>query len=163
MEPSHTSKYEMDYYGTSKIDFMFWKGRWGMCSWRNVMMGRLRAMMVQSAPQHFLRNPTIGPTWKTMQRSMWRLAWHANKIRHSTRSKRACYNLCQFLKGCEKVCPWVSWYVYPHQGASMPSWWWWIDLARWHISFPPRIMPRPKRREGCSSPTCSSIMASQRT
>jgi hypothetical protein len=24
-------------------------------------------------------------------------------------------------------------------------------------------MPRPKRREGCSSPTCSSIMASQRT
>ncbi len=44
-----------------------------------------------------------------------------------------------------------------------PSWWWWINLARWHTSFPPRKMPWPKRREACSSRTCSSIMASQRT
>jgi hypothetical protein len=44
----------------------------------------------------------------------------------------------------------------------MPSWWWWIDLVRWHTSFPPRIMPWLKRQEGCSSHTCSNIMASQR-
>jgi ketopantoate reductase len=29
---------------------------------RNVMTGHLRAMVVQSAPQHSSRNPTIGPT-----------------------------------------------------------------------------------------------------
>ncbi len=45
----------------------------------------------------------------------------------------------------------------------MRSWWWWIDLARWHISFPPRRVPWPKRWEGCFSCTCSSIMASLRT
>jgi hypothetical protein len=45
----------------------------------------------------------------------------------------------------------------------MWSWWWWIDLARWHTSITPRKVPRPKRHEGYSSPTCSGIMASQRT
>jgi hypothetical protein len=40
---------------------------------------------------------------------MWRLAWLANKTKHSTKSKRACYNLCQFLKGCGKMCPYISW------------------------------------------------------
>jgi hypothetical protein len=34
---------------------------------------------------------------------------------------------------------------FPHQGDLMPSWWWWIDLARWHISFPQRMKPQPKR------------------
>jgi hypothetical protein len=29
----------------------------------------------------------------------------------------------------------------PHQGALMPSWCWWIDLARWHMSFPQRKRP----------------------
>jgi len=71
--------------------------------------GHLRAMVVQNAPQHSLRSPTIGQTWKTIQRSMWRLVWYANKIGHSTRSKRACYNLCQFSKGCGKMYPWISW------------------------------------------------------
>jgi hypothetical protein len=37
----------------------------------------------------------------------------------------------------------------------MPSWWWWIDLAKWHISFPSRIVPWSKRQEGCFSPTLS--------
>jgi len=71
MEPSHTSNCEMDYCGTSKIGSLSRKGEWGMCSWRNVMMGHLQAMVVQNAPQHSLRNPTTSPTWKTMQRSMY--------------------------------------------------------------------------------------------
>jgi hypothetical protein len=37
------------------------------------------------------------------------------------------------------------------------------QLARWRISFPPKIVPRPKKREGCSSHMFSSIMASQKT
>jgi hypothetical protein len=45
----------------------------------------------------------------------------------------------------------------------MRSWWWWINSTRWHTSFPPRIVPRAKRQVGCSSHTCSSIMASQKT
>jgi len=40
----------MDYCGISKIGFMFQKGGLGMFSWRNVMMGPLRAMVVQNAP-----------------------------------------------------------------------------------------------------------------
>ncbi len=67
----------------------------------------------------------------------------------------------QFLKGHGKVCPWISWLACHHQGVLMPSWWWWIDLTRWHISFPPRIVPWPKKREGCSSHMCLSIMTSQ--
>ncbi len=90
-------------------DIMFRKGGWKMCSWRNVMMGRLRAMVVQNAPQHSLRSPTINQTWKMMQRSMWKLVWHANKIKPLTKSKRVYYNLCQFPKGRGKVCPRISW------------------------------------------------------
>ncbi len=45
----------------------------------------------------------------------------------------------------------------------MPSWLWWIDLARWRTSFPLRMKQRLKKRGGCSFPTFSSIMASQRT
>ncbi len=33
----------------------------------------------------------------------------------------------------------------------MPSWWWWIDLTRWHISFPLKMKPQPKKHVGCSS------------
>ncbi len=39
----------------------------------------------------------------------------------------------------------------PHQEDLMRSWWWWIDLARWHISSPPRKVPWPMRWEGCFS------------
>jgi len=98
-----------------------------------------------------------------MHRNMWRLVWLANKIEHSIRNKQDCRDHYQFLKGHGKVCPWISWWVCHHQGDLMQSWWWWIDLAKWHTSFPPKKMPRPKRCEGCSSHTCSSIMASQRT
>ncbi len=45
----------------------------------------------------------------------------------------------------------------------MPSWLWWIDLARWHTSFPQRMKPQLKRRGDCSSPTFSSIMVFPRT
>jgi len=98
-----------------------------------------------------------------MWRNIWRLTWLANKIEHSIRNISDCCNHYRFLKGRGKVCPWISWCVYHHQGDLMRWWWWWIDLARWHISFPPRKVPRPKKWEGCSSCTCSSIMASQRT
>jgi hypothetical protein len=79
-ELSHTSICEMDYYDISKIGSMFRKGGLRMCSWRSAMLGCLRAMVVQSAPQHSSRSPTIGLIWKTMQRNTWRLAWFANKI-----------------------------------------------------------------------------------
>ncbi len=134
-----------------------------MCSWRNVMMGRLRAMVVQSAPQHSSRNPTIGLIWNMMQRNTWRLVWCANKIEHLIRNKHDYCDHYWFLKGRGKVCPWISQWICHHQRDLMRSWWWLIDLARWHTSFSPRKMPRPKRREGCSSCTCSSIMASLRT
>ncbi len=42
----------------------------------------------------------------------------------------------------------------------MRSWWWWINLTRWHISFAQKKMPWPKKREGFFSCMCSSIMAS---
>jgi hypothetical protein len=45
----------------------------------------------------------------------------------------------------------------------MWSWWWWIDLARWHTSFPPRKMPQPKKREGCSSCACLNNITFPRT
>jgi len=125
-------------------------------------MGHLQAMVVQGA-QHSLRSPTIGLILKTMQKNMWRLAWFANKIEHSIRNKQDCYDRYRFLKGRGKVCPWISLWVCHHQRDLMRSWWWLIDLARWHTSFPPRKVPWPKRREGCSSHTCSSIMASPRT
>jgi len=35
---------------------MLWKGGLGMCFWRSVMMGPLRAMMVQSAPNILQEN-----------------------------------------------------------------------------------------------------------
>ncbi len=163
MEPSPTSICKMDYCGTNKDDSMCRKERWGSCFRRNVMMDRSRAMVVQSAPQHSLRSHTIGPIWKMMWKSMWRLIWFVNKIKHLTRNKWACYNVYQFRKGRGKVCPWISWWACLHQAVLMPSWWWWINLARWHISFPQRMRPRPKRRKGCSSHTCSNIMVFQRT
>ncbi len=83
--------------------------------------------------------------------------WTLNK------NKQDCCNHNRFRKGHGKVCPWISWWVSHHQGDLMWSWWWWIDLARWHTSFPPRKLPQPKRWESCSSHTCSNIMASQRT
>ncbi len=98
-----------------------------------------------------------------MWKNTWRLAWFANKTEYSIRSKPDCCDHYPFWKGRGKVCTWISWWVCHHQKGLMRSWWWWIDLAKWHTSFPPRKMPRPKRREGCSSCTCSSIMASQRT
>jgi len=49
-ESSHTSTYKMEYCDINKIGFMFQKGGLGMFSWRNVMMGPLRAMVVQNAP-----------------------------------------------------------------------------------------------------------------
>jgi hypothetical protein len=39
----------------------------------------------------------------------------------------------------------------------------WIDLAKWHISFLPRMRPWLKKRVGYSSRMFSSIMASQKT
>jgi hypothetical protein len=45
----------------------------------------------------------------------------------------------------------------------MPSWSWWMDLAKWHTSFPQGMKSRIKRRGGCSSPTFSSTMDFQRT
>jgi hypothetical protein len=134
-----------------------------MCFWRNVMMGPLRAMVVQNTPQHSLRSPIIGLIWKIMQRNTWRFTWLANKIEHSIRSKWDCCDHYRSLKGPGKVCPWISWWVCHHQGDLMRSWWWWINLARSHISFPPRKVPRPKKQEGYSSHMCSNIMASQRT
>ncbi len=127
------------------------------------MMGPLRATVGQNAPPHSSRSRIIGPIWRRMQKNTWRLVWLANKTGHSIKSKRDCYDHYPFRKGRGKVSPWISWWVCHHQRGLMRSWWWWIGLARWHISFPPRIVPRPKRREGCSSLTCSSIMASQRT
>jgi hypothetical protein len=52
LRQSPTYIWEMDYYGTSKIDSMCRKGKLGTHFWRNVMMDRLRAMVVQSTPQH---------------------------------------------------------------------------------------------------------------
>ncbi len=69
----------------------------------------------------------------------------------------------RFLKGRGKVCPWILWWVCHHQGDLARSWWWWIDLARWHTSIPPRKVSWPKRQKGCYSHKCSSIMASPRT
>jgi hypothetical protein len=40
----------MDYFGISKIGFMFQNESLGMCSWKNAMMGHLLAMVVQNAP-----------------------------------------------------------------------------------------------------------------
>jgi len=162
-DSSHTSIYEMDYCGINKIGFMFQKGDLGMCSWRNVMMGPLHAMVAQNTPKHSSRSPTIGLIWKMMQRNMWRFGWFINKIEHSIRNKRDYCDHYPFLKGHWKVCPWISWWVCHHQGDLMRSWWWWINLIRWHTLFSPRKVPWPKRREGCSSCTCSNIMASQRT
>ncbi len=142
---------------------MFQKWGLGMCSWNNAMMGHLRAMVVQNAPQRSSIRPIIGLIWKTMQRNMWKLAWCANKIEHSIRNKHDCCDHYQFLKGHGKMCPWISWWVCHRQRDLMWSWWWWIYLTRWHTSFPLRKVPRPKRREGCFSSMCSSIMASQKT
>ncbi len=111
----------------------------------------------------FLKKSYYWPNLKTMQRNTWRLAWLANKIKHSIRNKQDCCDHYQFLKGRGKMCPWISWWVCHHQRDLMWSWWWCIDLARWHTSFPPRKMPWPKKQEGCSSHMCSNIMASQRT
>ncbi len=52
MEPSPISICEMDYCGTNKTNSKCRKERWGTSSWKNVMMDRLRAMVVQNAPQH---------------------------------------------------------------------------------------------------------------
>ncbi len=78
-------------------------------------------------------------------------------------NKQDYYDHYRFLKGRGKSCPWTWWWIYHHQRDLIQSWWWWIDLVRWQTSFPPRKMPWPKRPEGCSSHTCSNIMASQRT
>ncbi len=86
-ESNHSSTCEMDYCGISKIGFMFRKGGLKMCSWKSAMMGHLLTMVAQSAPQRSLRSPTIGLIWKTMQRNTWRLAWFANKIKHSIKKK----------------------------------------------------------------------------
>ncbi len=134
-----------------------------MYFWRNVMMGPLRAMVVQNVPPHSSRSPTIGPIWKRMRKKTWRLAWLANKTEYSIKSKPDYWDHYPFRKGRGKVRSWISWWACPHQGVLMPSWWWWIDFARWRTSFPLKKVPRPKRWEGCSSATCSSIMAFQRT
>jgi len=98
-----------------------------------------------------------------LQRNTWRLVWFANKIKHSIRNKQDYCDHYQFLKGHEKMCPWISWWVCHHQRDLMRSWWWWIDLARWHTSFPLRKVPWPNKWEGCFSHMCLSIMASWRT
>ncbi len=98
-----------------------------------------------------------------MQRNMWRLVWFVNKIEHSIKNRHDCCDHYRFLTCHGKMCPWISWWFCHHQGKLMLSWWWWIDLIRWHISFPLRKVPRPKRREGSFPHMCSSIMASQRT
>jgi hypothetical protein len=52
--------------GINKISSMFWKGGLGMCPWRNIMMGHLRAMAMQNTSQHSSRRPTISQIWKTI-------------------------------------------------------------------------------------------------
>jgi hypothetical protein len=47
--------------------------------------------------------------WPNMKDNAKEYVKFANKIRHLTRSKHDCCNLCLFLKGHGKVCPWISW------------------------------------------------------
>jgi len=61
------------------------------------------------------------------------------------------------------MCPWILWWVCHHQGDLMWSWWWWIDLARWHTSCPLKKVPQPKKHDDYSSHMCLSIMVSPRT